>query len=49
MHIVRRYEMSDIFIPFTKVVDNYGLVNHTPEINTDEVKIIIQGFYRLKI
>ena len=33
--------MSDIFIPFTKVVDNYGLVNHTPEINTDEVKIII--------
>ncbi len=41
MHIVRRYEMSDIFIPFTKVVDNYGLVNHTPEINTDEVKIII--------
>ena len=41
MHIVRRYEISDIFIPFTKVVDNYGLVNHTPEINTDEVKIII--------
>lgn len=33
--------MSDIFIPFTKVVDNYGLVNHTPEINTDEVKITI--------
>ncbi|MCI9126307.1 MAG: HPr(Ser) kinase/phosphatase [Eubacterium sp.] len=33
--------MSDIFIPFTKVVDNYGLVNHTPEINTDKVKIII--------
>ena len=33
--------MSDIFIPFTKVVDNYRLVNHTPEINTDEVKITI--------
>lgn len=33
--------MPDIFIPFTKVVDNYGLVNHTPEINTDEVKITI--------
>lgn len=33
--------MSDIFIPFTKVVDNYGLVNHTPKINTDEVKITI--------
>lgn len=33
--------MSDIFIPFTKVVDNYGLVNHTPEINIDEVKITI--------
>ena len=33
--------MSDIFIPFTKVVDNYGLVNHTPEINTDDVKITI--------
>lgn len=33
--------MSDIFIPFTKVVDNYGLVNHTPEINTDDVQITI--------
>lgn len=33
--------MSDIFIPFTKVVNNYELVNHTPEINTDEVKITI--------
>ncbi len=33
--------MSDIFIPFTKIVDNYGLVNHTPEIDTDKVKITI--------
>lgn len=33
--------MAEIFIPFTKVVDNYGLVNHTPEINTDHVEITI--------
>lgn len=33
--------MEDIFIPFSKVVDNYGLLNHTPEINTDDVKIMI--------
>ena len=33
--------MAEIFIPFTKVVDNYGLVNHTPEINTDDVEITI--------
>lgn len=33
--------MADIYIPFTKVVENYGLVNHTPEINTDDVQITI--------
>mgnify|MGYP001124891759 CR=1 FL=1 len=33
--------MSDVYIPFTKVVENYGLVNHTPEINTDDVRITI--------
>lgn len=33
--------MADIFIPFTKVVENYGLVNHTPEIDTDKVQITI--------
>lgn len=33
--------MSDVYIPFTKVVENYGLINHTPEINTDDVRITI--------
>lgn len=33
--------MSDVYIPFTKVVENYGLINHTPEINTDDVQITI--------
>lgn len=33
--------MADIFIPFTKVVENYGLVNHTPEIDNDNVQITI--------
>ena len=31
---------QDIYIPLTKIVDNYGLINHTPEINTDEIKLI---------
>ena len=32
---------QDIYIPLTKIVDNYGLINHTPEINTDEIRINI--------
>lgn len=33
--------MADVYIPFTKVVENYGLVNHTPQISTDTVRITI--------
>lgn len=33
--------MSDMYIKLTKIVDNYGLTNHTPAINTDDVKITI--------
>ena len=32
---------TDIFISLTKVVENYGLINHTPEINTDDIRITI--------
>lgn len=32
---------SDIYIKFTKIVENYGLKNHTPGIDTDKILITI--------
>ena len=28
--------MADMYIKFTKLIDNYELTNHTPEIDTDK-------------
>jgi len=33
--------MADMYIKFTKLIDNYELTNHTPEIDTDKIHITI--------